>query len=646
MGPRLDRKHAILGRIAVGLVIGGCAALSVGAIQVTRLSLPVDARQQEQQALVVPVDHLSGTRPVLRLSVTNHATHVLHLTGFPEIDRLTIPPQSTQRMVVLLPVIRDESSVTLAVSGSHDQWSFDSATVSQAYGFSRGLLNLAVVPRDAPRAGPAWSVVLVAVLALAVLCLPLPPMGGGWGSRGLRVGAAVALAILTMVAVSPLLTPYRIVLDPRTFALCAGLVLSHRLVVAVRMTLHSPAMRRPLARAALCSALAVVFSTAVVLRALESFDGNVSGFLHVSERWAHTSPFLQERPDIAADLPLRREGYDGQFMYFMAFDPLLLRFADDPVRYREVTDFPPYRFGRILFSAVTRVLSPWAGPPQPAVMIGLLVLSHGLLAFGLGRLAQRMGMPVWWSLVHLLVPGFLVSLFFCLPESMAWAALTGGACFAVTGRYVWMVVAFGAALLTRETGLVFVLAVLAGLSRDVGLRRIVMLAAASLVPVVVWRGYVAARLFPDFGWTALFPDPGDFTLPFAGLVELTQAIATGVHPSSEATSGLVYALLLVAALATTIWAFVQDRHPLWGAAVAYGLIAVSLNYGKIWSHVPSGERGTIDLFMALLVAAICRGRTHPRTLSVVSGLFALLAIYVFVLDAEAWLSRAGLLVLR
>jgi hypothetical protein len=279
-------------------------------------------------------------------------------------------------------------------------------------------------------------------------------------------------------------------------------------------------------------------------------------------------------------------------------------------------------------------------------MIGLLVLSHGLLAFGLGRLAQRLGVSVWWSLVHLLVPGFLVSLFFGLPESMAWAALTGGACFAITGRYAWMVVAFGAALLTRETGLVFVVAVLAGVSRDVGLRRSVLLAVASLVPVIVWRGYVAARLFPDFGWTALFPNPGDFSLPFAGLVELTQAIATGVHPSGEVTSGLVYALLLVTALTTTIWAFAKDRHPLWGAAVAYGLMAVSLNYPKIWSHVPSGERGTIDLFMALLVAAICRGRTHPQTLNVVRGVFALLAIYVFFLDAETWLSRAGLLVLR
>jgi hypothetical protein len=77
------------------------------------------------------------------------------------------------------------------------------------------------------------------------------------------------------------------------------------------------------------------------------YHGNYSGFLQLSEDTFDSNPLVRDRPDIRRSLLLRGDnGYDGQFMYYMTFDPFMRRFDS----YRTVVDYPPYRFGRIGFS--------------------------------------------------------------------------------------------------------------------------------------------------------------------------------------------------------------------------------------------------------------------------------------------------------
>jgi hypothetical protein len=84
------------------------------------------------------------------------------------------------------------------------------------------------------------------------------------------------------------------------------------------------------------------------------YRGNYSGFLQLSlERFDH-NPLVMDRPEIRrAVLLLDNSGYDGQFMYYMTFDPFMRRFDS----YRSVVDYPPYRFGRIGFSLMTKIAS-------------------------------------------------------------------------------------------------------------------------------------------------------------------------------------------------------------------------------------------------------------------------------------------------
>ena len=58
------------------------------------------------------------------------------------------------------------------------------------------------------------------------------------------------------------------------------------------------------------------------------------------------------------------------------------------------------------------------------------------------------------------------------------------------------------------------------------------------------------------------------------------------------------------------------------AATMYAVVAVSLNYGKIWSHLPSGERGTFELFLCLLLLLLESGGRPAWVRRTLTGFFA------------------------
>ena len=99
-------------------------------------------------------------------------------------------------------------------------------------------------------------------------------------------------------------------------------------------------------------------------------------------------------------------GYDGQFMYLMAFDPFLSAFKDNPRRYDEVVDTPPYRYTRIGYSLLTKLFA-WNQPLWfPQTMIWLILASHVAGAVALGAIVRHHGGHPAWALLYATVPGF------------------------------------------------------------------------------------------------------------------------------------------------------------------------------------------------------------------------------------------------
>src|SRR5262249_30095039 len=152
--------------------------------------------------------------------------------------------------------------------------------------------------------------------------------------------------------------------------------------------------------------------------------------------FADRVPFLTERPELKAQLQiLDGAGYDGEFVYYIAFDPFLLAFKNEPSRYRAFVDAPPYRYGRIGFSLLTKLFS-WGDPERyPQTMIWLIVAATFAGAWYLATIAQHFGYSGWWALLYVLVPGFIQSLRTGLPEAIAAACLLGGYLFVLRTRY-------------------------------------------------------------------------------------------------------------------------------------------------------------------------------------------------------------------
>ena len=521
--------------------------------------------------------------------------------------------------------------------------------LANARGFSRGVFNLVVLPADQPFArAPALTLFLYAAFLL-VLAGVRPAPRSDWRGVLSSVLAAMAVVLLSAVAVSPFVSPYRIVLAPRTFALFVLLAYAARAFGAVsaltaRWTMADAARRRLLIVST--AVLGAAFFASAMFQTLATYDGNYSGFLHLSREVAARAPFLQERPELARSLIVYDAGYDGQFMYLMAFDPFLRRFADRPQAYRAFVDNPPYRYGRIGFSVLTKIASARQSALYPAAMLWLIVAAHFTLAALLASAAARHGMAPLAALWSLAIPGFMSSLMSALPEALAAAGIVAGYLSWKVGRPVVAALSFAAALLVRETGIILILAIILACRREEPHTPRRWPLAASLLPVCAWRLFVAWRLFPDFGWAAIAANPNDFGAPFAGLLHLWQAGLGGAQPPPEVAAALVFPFILPAALILAVRLLAARSGPLEIAAVVYGAVAVSLNYDKIWSHLPSGERGTFELFVCLLLLLLESGGRPVWVRRTLTGLFLVLLAYTFFVAPDASTSRAALLLIR
>jgi len=143
------------------------------------------------------------------------------------------------------------------------------------------------------------------------------------------------------------------------------------------------------------------------------------------------------------------QGYDGQFAYYIALDPVHARYYLDDAS---------YRYSRILYPITARAtaLGQRGAIPWTLLLINLLAIGGG--AWGLGTWLRRRGASAWWAVVYGLWPGMVIALQRDLTEPLGYG-LTIAGILALDGRGRWRVptagVAFGLAGLARQTTLVF-----------------------------------------------------------------------------------------------------------------------------------------------------------------------------------------------
>ena len=214
--------------------------------------------------------------------------------------------------------------------------------------------------------------------------------------------------------------------------------------------------------------------------------------------------------------PQGTEGYDGQFVYFIALNP-------DPQDVATYLDVPAYRYQRILLPLMARALSfgSLALLPWTIVLIGVLSLAGGTWA--LSELLAGWGVNRWYALVYGFWAGFMLALVVDLPEPLAYGFVVGGVLALERNRALLGWFLMGLAVFARETALLFVLAVLIAYLSQRDLRRASGLFLVGIAPYMAFQTW----LWLTFGQPGIASGGAMATpfeiIPYMGLLRIGQA---------------------------------------------------------------------------------------------------------------------------
>jgi len=177
-------------------------------------------------------------------------------------------------------------------------------------------------------------------------------------------------------------------------------------------------------------------------------------------------------------LPNGRPGYDGQFAY---------QIARDPLNGWTKTDVPAYRYQRIGYPLTARALALGRAElvPWTLIVVNIMALTAGVWLTE--NILQHFQVSRWYALIYGLSAGTLMSVRLDLTEPLAYALAQAGVLLALKDRWRQAAVTLALAALTKE----MTLAVAAG----IGLvylfrrqwRRSIVFGVTVLLPFVVWQ---------------------------------------------------------------------------------------------------------------------------------------------------------------
>jgi hypothetical protein len=336
--------------------------------------------------------------------------------------------------------------------------------------------------------------------------------------------------------------------------------------------------------------VALVLTLAITLD-VRTYGGNLTGFIQFGTTFAHAT---HPPPGALVRSPT---GYDGQFFYVQALDPLLLH--DSTVNALRASG-EAFRMQRVGYPALAALL---AGGRRGAIPFALLAVNVVLLlaiAAAFAIYARRQGWSTLWALAVALMPGMLLAAARDLSDPLAMAGLLSGLLMWRSGRRWPAALALTVAVLTREVMMLAVVAVAAEAcvrgyrARDT--RGAWRATASQVWPVVVipstifaaWQGYVMARYGGPIGGAPL-------SVPLVNLVRELKGSFRGYAPTAD--WDLANVLLILAASGAAICSLRRRVTVLNTAACALAVGVLVPTLGDVWSDA----RLSAPLFALLLV---------------------------------------------
>jgi hypothetical protein len=292
-------------------------------------------------------------------------------------------------------------------------------------------------------------------------------------------------------------------------------------------------------------------------------------------------------------------GYDGQYDYYIALDP---------VHARAYMDYPAYRYGRILYPMIARLLALDRPDlvPYTLILINWLALAGGTLAPA--AWLRRKGISPWFALVFGLYPGQFISLQRDLNEPLAYALVALAIFLFDYGgrrRVLWTGICFALAALARETTLVFALVyglgtllgrspVSAGWRQRIraNWRAALLLLGLALIPTVLYRAFLSLWL----GQPGLPENNRPMFIPLQGIFSYLP------WPNEQATEAFCIVLPGLICMALCLWALVRRiwRIEVWALLANVLLFVVWLNRSSYVEYFAAGRIAGVVVLAALL----------------------------------------------
>jgi len=256
----------------------------------------------------------------------------------------------------------------------------------------------------------------------------------------------------------------------------------------------------------------VAYFLFLVLR-LQKVD--ITAFIVAGEEFVERSALLAP---ITIQHPI---GYDGQFYYRLALNPLTREPVADGVK----LDSPLYRHRRILYPTLTWLLALGQAHFVPTALVAVNFLALAAMG-GLGGLyAQAVGKHALLGAFFALYPGFILTLARDLTEILEGLFVLAALLALHRERWLLGTGVLVAAVLAKETALLLPAAIFlvwldTGRTAGKGVKWYV-----AVVPLVF---YGAWQLFLQFWWQAsLAADvQNNIGLPFRGIIEVISSFQT------------------------------------------------------------------------------------------------------------------------
>jgi hypothetical protein len=233
---------------------------------------------------------------------------------------------------------------------------------------------------------------------------------------------------------------------------------------------------------------------------LAEYDGDPAAIAEIGSRYAELDPE-------------GTQGYDGQFNLYIASDP-------DPQSVVSYLDVPAYRYQRILYPLLARLIALGSSTLIPWTLILVNILAHVIGTYLLVELLQTKGLASSYALIYGLWVGLISGVGLDLHEPLAFGFVVMGFYLRERGKPVLMAVSFSLALFAKEVTAVFWAAILIAnfLERKIDRGQVVLISGGVLFGIWqlwLWMTFGAAGI----GSGGAMATPFEW-IPFMGFLRI------------------------------------------------------------------------------------------------------------------------------